>query len=383
MKVKFRFLLIVFGVFLLLYGCENSPVPTSAAEATVDDARQLDGEDRMLEQTLEKRYGRSHSGRIVIANRASGTISIIDAATDQVSETIQLPAGDNTPEPMYVYWSILANRVFVGDRANDRVVAYNADDFSFEGTAATGAGVFHMWGDPAGRKQLWVNNDIDNTTTVIDPTTLNVLATVPTPADLVAQGGKPHDVLVGHFGRFAYVSVLGLSGNNDYVVQFDTRNFQEIGRAPVGKDPHFTFSPFNPNLYVPCQGADEVFVLNPRNLNERTRIPVPNAHGAMAMLNGKKVYITNISDGGTDGLFTLNGRRNQVLSSTDTPFVVPHNIALSYRYAARRIVADKLYITHSGGTANQVSVYDIRSGTPIHITNVTVGLNPFGLAFVK
>ena len=59
--------------------------------------------------------------------------------------------------------------------------------------APAGRGVFHMWADYRGR-QLWVNNDIDKTTTVIDPSTLEVLATVPTPADLVAMGGKPHDV---------------------------------------------------------------------------------------------------------------------------------------------------------------------------------------------
>ena len=57
-----------------------------------------------------------------------------------------------------------------------------------------GDGVFHMWSDPHDR-QLWVNNDIDKTATVIDPVSLNVIATVPMPADLVADGYKPHDVV--------------------------------------------------------------------------------------------------------------------------------------------------------------------------------------------
>lgn len=375
----YLFASIIILALVMIAGCENVQPPT-ADEAESLELTEMTPE---AEARFEKAYTHARTGKIVIANRASGSISVIDGASDQVTETIDLPPGDNSPEPMYVVWAPLANRVFVGDRANSRVVVYNADDLALEGTVATGAGVFHMWADPLGHKQIWVNNDIDNTTTVIDPVSLDVLATVPTPADLVAQGGKPHDVLVGHFGRYAYVSVIAVAGDDDYVVQFDTRTFQEVGRAAVGNDPHLTFSPFNRNLYVPCQGADEVFVLNPRNLQERSRIPVPNAHGAMTALDGKTFYITNISDGGVDGLFTLDGRGNRVISSIDTPFPVPHNIALSYKANHRRVRADKLYITHSGGTANQVSIYDVRNREPVHVADVTVGLNPFGLAFVK
>ena len=82
-----------------------------------------------------------------------------------------------------------SNRVFVGDRANNQVVVFNAMDFSVETTIPVGQGVFHMWADPQG-KQLWVNNDIDNTTSVIDLYSLQVIATVPTPADLVSMEGN-------------------------------------------------------------------------------------------------------------------------------------------------------------------------------------------------
>ena len=30
--------------------------------------------------------------------------------------------------------------------------------------------------------------------------------------------------------------MIGGTGSNDYVVQFDTDNFSEVNRAPVGKD---------------------------------------------------------------------------------------------------------------------------------------------------
>ena len=87
-------------------------------------------------------------GHIVIANRASGTISVIDVRTDKVSATITLPNAINPPEPMYVVHSPRAHRVFVGDRANNRVVVFNADTFEYETSVPTGRGVFHMWADP-------------------------------------------------------------------------------------------------------------------------------------------------------------------------------------------------------------------------------------------
>jgi len=45
----------------------------------------------------------------------------------------------------------------------------------------------------------------------------------------------------------------------------------------------------------------------------------------------------------------------------------------------------RLFLTHSGGTADKVTVYGIsqNSPTPVFETEVTVGLNPFGLAFVR
>lgn len=318
-------------------------------------------------------------GKVVVANRAEGTISIIDAKTDEVVDTVALPAeaGDNPPEPMYVVYSPVKQRVFVGDRANDRVVVFNAHDYSVEATVEAGAGVFHMWADARGR-QLWVNNDIDNTTTVINPRTLEVIATVPTPADLVAEGGKPHDVILGPFGRLAYITVLGLPGEHDYVVQYNTRTFEEINRAPVGKDPHLSLARQHNRLYVPGQNSNVVIVFNRFTMEEIERIEVPGAHGAGMAPNGKVFYTTNLTGGGTDGLFAIDTRSNSLIGDpVDTPYPVPHNIALTRN-------GRKLFVTHSGATADKVTIYTVskHDPEPVYAGEVTVGLNPFGLAFV-
>jgi len=314
-------------------------------------------------------------GKIVVANRASGTISVINTQTDKLIGNYDLPEGENDPEPMYVVFTRTGNRVFVGDRANDRVVVFRARDFSVETTLPAGAGVFHMWAD-ARSTQLWVSNDIDNTMTVINPRTLAVEATVDLPADLVAMGGKPHDVILSPEGDYAYVTMLGFTGENDYLVQYDAHTFAEMNRAPVGKDPHVSLTFHNDFIYVPAQNSNIVSVFNRNTLDLVDEIEAPGAHGAGMPLNGQVFYTTNLPGGGTDGLIAIDLRTNTILGTTDTPYAVPHNIALTP-------AADKLYVTHSGGTSDKVTVYEIGADNlPVLKGEVTVEFNPFGLSYV-
>ncbi len=274
MRKIFALFLFSLPLFLLLAGCTETKTPINSPNA-VDH------------QILDKAGNPpGNSGNIVIANRGSGSISVINTNTDEVAGTYSLPSGPNNPEPMYVVFTRNGQRVFVGDRANNQVVVFRVSDFSLETTIPVGQGVFHMWADPQGR-QLWVNNDIDNTTSVIDLRTLQVIATVPTPADLVSMGGKPHDVILGPAGKSAYITVIGVAGQSDYVVQFSTRTFEETGRAAVGKDAHLSLTSGSSNLYVPCQNSNAVYVLNRFSMNLVETISVPGAHGAGMITNGK------------------------------------------------------------------------------------------------
>jgi DNA-binding beta-propeller fold protein YncE len=314
-------------------------------------------------------------GKVVVANRASGTLSVIDARSDALIATVNLPGDANPPEPMYVTYSKGSGYVFVGDRANDRVVVFSEDDFSVVATVQAGRGVFHMWSDARDR-QLWVNNDIDNTATVIDPLSLEVIATVAMPADLVTAGFKPHDVILEPKGRFAYVTMLAGDGPNDYLLQFDTETFEEVNRAAVGKDPHVSLTERNDLIYVPAQNSDIVSVFNRDSLELVAELPIPGAHGAGMAPNGKVLYTSNLTGGGADGLFAIDTNTFTVLGSADTPYPVPHNIVVTKN--------DKLYLTHSGGASDKVSVYAVSTDQPVpeHLADVTVGLNPFGLVYV-
>ena len=348
--------------------CEqNTPSPVTSLEGLETNGSRQDVHD------IRPEIG----GKIVIADRASGTISVIDVRSDEVMATYELPAGENPAQPMYVVYDVRHQTVFVGDRGNNRVVAYDAGDFSVKGIIPAGEGVFHMWADPRG-KQLWVNNDISNTITVIDPRNLSVLNTISIPGDLTAMGGKPHDVILDIRGQNAFVSFVGVAGASDYVVRYNTRTFSETGRVAVGKDPHLSLTQRNNLLYVPAQNSDAVYLIDRSSLDVVEILDVPGAHGAGMALTGKTFYTTNLPGGGPAGLWTIDVKTNMVISHTDTPKPVPHNIALTPD-------SRKLYITHSGGSSNTVSVYRIPAGqqTPEFVKEITVGFNPFGLAYAN
>lgn len=320
------------------------------------------------------RWGHNRDqGTIVVANRDSGDISLIDVATDTETR-LAMPEAANQSEPMYVVSA--RNKVLVGDRANNRVVAYDRRTWEVIGEVPTGEGVFHMWADPWGR-ELWVNNDIDNTITVINIRKLRVDATIDLPSDLVADGGKPHDVILDR--RSAYVTMLGLSGETDVVLRYDRWRQKEVARADVGKDPHVTLDPWSRDLYVASQNSSEIAVLNRWNLKQTDLLSVPAAHGVDMSRNGRILYTTNITGGGKDALYTIDTRTNEVIGDpVGAPFATPHNIVLDRRNK-------KLYLTHSGSVSDDVSVFTVsrRNPEPVLLTTVTVGQNPFGIEFVR
>jgi len=362
-----KLLSILFSFFFIFISCEQ-------------ESQNVTSPDTRVKQDVERQGGilRAHlPGNVVIANRASGTISVIDVASDKVSATYQMP--DNG-EPMYVVWSPRNKTVLVGDRANNRVVFFDSDDFSVKGTVEAGNGVFHMWAQ-VNSNDLWVVNDIDKTVSVIDIAAMQEKRTINLPADLVAMGGKPHDVITGPFGRLAYVTMLGFSGENDYVVQYDMRTGSELGRAKVGKDPHLSLHPrVNQNLYVPAQNSNALYIINRFTMETTEILDIPGAHGAGMAWNGRTFYTTNLPGGGAHGIFAVDTRSDNILGSVDTYMdnlvAVPHNIALNHN-------SKKLYLTHSGGNSNTVTVYmvDPASRLPQFVTEIEVGFNPFGLAY--
>ena len=328
-------------------------------------------------QTQQGESERS-AGKIVVANRAAGTISVIDAERARLIRNIALPAASRPPEPMYVVntTSFGGDRIWVGDRANNRVVVFDSDSFDVVDNIPTGAGVFHMWADPHGR-QLWVVNDVDRTATVVDIRTMSVAATVHMPADLVAAGARPHDVVLDEHGRSAYVTVTGSGLSSDMIVRFDTSSFRERARAAVGRDPHVSYNRKTDQIFSPNQLTNNVYVLDGDDLSVADVIAIPAAHGAATSHNAHWFFATNISGGGTNAVYAIDTRTRSIAAVASTAFPTPHNLALTPN-------GKMLYVTHSGATNDRVSVMEVDSHGQMRLVgDIVTGANPFGLAYVR
>lgn len=316
----------------------------------------------------------AHLERVAVANRASGTVSLIDVATDRVIAERRISNRPTLPEPMYLV--AVPGELWVGDRANSEVVVLDPATLDFQAAVPAGKGVFHMMVDPTDR-WLWVVADEELTIRRIDVRARRADAVIQVPADLVAAGGRPHDVAVDH--DHVYVALSGLAGPFDQVVAFDAESLQEVARRAVGKDPHLALVPSSRELVVPSQGADLVQFLDRGDLLPLGAVQAPGAHGVWLAPGGRTFYTTNLPGGGSNGLITIDVPRREIRAAIDTPFPVPHNIV-----ATRD--GRRLYVTHSGAAADQVSIYATgrgRSGLPELVGTLTVGLNPFGIARVR
>jgi YVTN family beta-propeller protein len=299
--------------------------------------------------------------KVVVANRGAGSISFIDATSNQVN-TLAI-AGS---EPMYVVYVPIKDKIFVGDRAGKKVHVINPQTKAVEGSITVGNGVFHMWADGLG-KQLWVSNDIDNTISVIDLNTNTVVKTI-------NVGMKPHDVFLSKDATKAYVSVFNAdAAMPDKVYMYSTSDYSKTGEANVGKDPHLYHLPNTNKLFVACQSG-EVYALNGSNLSVISNNAFTGAHGIFPSPDQNTVFVTNITGQQLYSVNATTGMQNGMpLMALIT---TPHNIVVNED-------GNKMFVTHSGGAATAVSTYTINGASLTTGTTITAGTNPFGLAYYK
>jgi YVTN family beta-propeller protein len=294
---------------------------------------------------------------VVVTNRGGASLSVIDAKTDAVKQTVSIVGS----EPMYVVYVRKTNRLYVGDRAQNKVHVLNPVNFLVESSVDVGRGVFHMWADGQG-DHLWVANDVDNTISVIKLSDRSVRT--------LALDARPHDVFLTADGQHAFVSLL-IANAPDKVVRFNAQTLAREMEVNVAEDPHLYFVEQDQKLYVPNQEGG-VFVFN-RDLTLDYRLNLPGSHGIFPSTDGQFVFMTNLPG---KQLYTLNTRTRALAENPlDVSVNNPHNLVINR-------ASNKAFVTHSGPTANQVTVYDIDAQGKLKFSKpVTAGTNPFGIAY--
>ncbi len=343
-------LLLMFGVALVISNsCETEEINRSNSNPEITD----------------KAHYYNDSEYFLVANRGSSTVSIFNAKTTDFINEITLP--DEGAQPTYLAHSRRNKMVYVGDFSNRKVVYYDDSSFEFKGEIEIEEGAFHMWINNYAN-QLWVNNIVSKTTSVIDLNTNTVLKNISLPTEEIpelTENAVQHDVVISPSGFAAYVTILDGS-DKSYVVMYNTQTLEYIKHEVVGGDAHLL--PVGRRLYVPAQNDNTITVLSRFNLNSQKEIPFASAHG---ITNSRRhVFVTGIAD---NKVGVLDRYRNKVISEIDTEYNIPHNLAVNRR-------GNILFLSHSGGTATKVVFYKVkRNGTLSKLSEYDSGINPFGV----
>lgn len=316
---------------------------------------------------------------IVVANRDSGSISIINPKNLRVVANYTLP---DKGEPMYFGLGQAKSELWVGDRANSRLVILKLSGrkIMLEDFLPTPAGLFHCMNTQDQFEEyplVWTTCDIDNETIVYDITTRRKLAVIPRPPVVARLGGFPHDVSASV--EYGFVTYIGNSDGSGYVASYDAKTFELVGLRKTADDPHVAIRD-NTQLSVAAQGGEVLFLSVPDlKLLSRSR-DQPSPHGVIITLDLRYLYVTNIAEMGANAVVTYDMRRFRQMSCpmVNTTNVVPHNPKTTND-------GKRIFITHSGATSDIVSVFDISdNGCPLPSTEkiVRTGLNPFGICLL-
>jgi YVTN family beta-propeller protein len=193
----------------------------------------------------------SSRDRVYTADQTSGTVSVIDPASNELLGVIRL--GDPVPwalSPLYRGQLLVHGLGFSPDHRTLAVVAIGSNAITLIDTASNKIkGVIYVGRSPheafftPNGKELWVAVRGENYVSVIDPVQMKEVRRVQT-----ANG--PAMVLFRPDGQYAFVP-SSFTPELDVV---DTRSYEVVARVPQA-------SPFSPNLAVSDDGKEVWFTL--------------------------------------------------------------------------------------------------------------------------
>jgi YVTN family beta-propeller protein len=242
-------------------------------------------------------------GRHAYVTYLSGTMSVIDTATNTVAATINVGGGALgvavTPDGRHVYvahW--LVAMVSVVDTAVNTVTAAIKVNSVQWDVALT----------PDGRR-AYVTNRGSGTVSVIDTVSNTVITTVKVAGDPV---DNPVEVAVTPDGRRAYVTNRG-SGT---VSAIDTATNTVIATIPVQSGPNgVAVAPNGRYAYVTNEGSATVSVIETTTNTVTATISVGNAPITVAVApDSRRAYVVNR---GYKGLSVINTATNSVTTTVD------------------------------------------------------------------
>lgn len=188
-----------------------------------------------------KGHGGIVEGTVWVAEEEANSLVAIDASTNEVVARL---TGIEGPHNVQVapdgesVWAV---------SGHESLALMLGPDYTLHGVAPTGKDPAHVVVTPDGRT-AYATNGTDNSVTVIDTESMEVVATIPV-------GEYPHGLRPSPGGKWVYVA----NAKGSSVSVIDTAKNQEIAQIEVGERPvQVAFSPNGQTVYASLSGEDAV-----------------------------------------------------------------------------------------------------------------------------
>ncbi|MEX5720917.1 Hsp70 family protein [Geodermatophilus maliterrae] len=224
--------------------------------------------------------------RLYVAQRAAGTIAVVDTAVDQVVTTIDVPSGP----PQYLTLSPDGTRAYVSVWDDDRTVAaisvLDTTTGEFGATIPMLSRPYVSAVSPDGTR-LYVPNHDSDVLSVVDTRTATSVAEIEVPPN-------PHWVELTPDGTRAYVA----DHDSNVVAVVDTATDTVVDEVPVGTSPH-SVAVHRSRPLVANVNFDAASVSVIDTDSDEVVATVPVGEGPQDVTwsaDGRFAYVTNVRD---------------------------------------------------------------------------------------
>lgn len=293
------------------------------------------------------------AGAIWVANEEDGSLTVVDAATNEVAATLEGVAGPHNVQAGSgtTVWAVASHA--------DTLLRLDAH-YRLHGELPTGGHPAHVVEAPGG--DVFVTNEEDGTVSVVDAAALRAVATI-------TVGRAPHGLRPSPDGRLVLVANSG-SGT---VTAIDVRSRRALFELEVGAEPvQVAFAPGGRTAYVTLRGEDAVAKIDlaARKVVARTSVGRGPAQ-LHATPDGRLLVVTNQGTAGRPGT-TVSFVSTAAFRETARvrAGLGPHGVAVDP--GGRRAYVTNLY-------SHDLSVIDLAELRTV--ATVETGRSPNGVTF--
>ena len=306
--------------------------------------------------------------RVYVTNAGDATVSVIDATSSPPAAIATINVG---PEPFAIAINPAGTRVYVsnnGAGTNNTVSVIDTGSNAVIATITAGFGPAGLAVNPAGTR-LYVVNNPASTLSVIDTSNNSVITTVSLSGSNAASG-----VVVNPAGTRVYVA--GPDAGQIHVL--DTSSNTVIAEISVpGKVSVLALTPDATRLYAVISfGADTVAVIDTASNSVVATIPISGAASVAVTPDGKRAYVTS----SPNSVFAIDTTSNTIVDTISVACPLswgPGFISSEFLLPVAELTPSDLIFPSAGST---LPVTVTNSGTaPLNITTppAFTGFNSF------